>query len=79
LKDSGLVQQIASASRKGSPKLAMAGDEVGFNGHLAFIRGLGEEEIALAMEGGQCERNALLRRGGLGRSRLAKTPHRTRR
>ena len=79
LRDSGLVQQVASTSRKGSPRLAMAGDELGFNGHLAFIRGLGEEEIALAMEGGQCERDALVRRSDSGHSRLAKTPHRTRR
>ena len=38
------------------------GSFVGFNGHLAFIRGLGEEEIALAREGGACERAALRRR-----------------
>jgi len=38
------------------------GSFVGFNGHLAFIRGLGEEEIALAREGGACERAALHRR-----------------
>jgi len=38
------------------------GSFVGFNGHLAFIRGLGEEEIALAREGGSCERAALKRR-----------------
>ena len=49
---------------------SLSGDS---NRHLAFIRGLGEEEIALAMEGGQCERNALVRRAssetGIGRSR----------
>jgi hypothetical protein len=39
-----------------------AGSFIGFNGHLAFIRGLGEEEIALAREGGACERAALRRR-----------------
>jgi hypothetical protein len=39
-----------------------AGSFVGFNGHLAFIRGLGEEEIALAREGGASERAALRRR-----------------
>jgi hypothetical protein len=49
------------------------GSFVGFNGHLAFIRGLdlqgdafiqglGEEEVALAREGGACERAALRRR-----------------
>jgi hypothetical protein len=39
-----------------------SGSFVGFNGHLAFIRGLGEEEVALALEGGACERAALSRR-----------------
>jgi hypothetical protein len=46
------------------PEAPMAGDESssGYNSHLAFIRGLGEEEIALAREGGACERAALRRR-----------------
>ena len=37
-------------------------DDAGFNGHLAYIRGIGEEELALAREGGASERAALLRR-----------------
>jgi len=49
LAPTGLVQQIAATSKKGKPRLAMAG-------------GLGEEEITLAMEGGACERAALRRR-----------------
>jgi hypothetical protein len=38
-------------------------DEIlGYNGHLAFTGDLGEEEVALAREGGACERAALRRR-----------------
>jgi hypothetical protein len=62
LKESGLVQQIAASSKKTTPKLAVAGTSIGFNSHWNYIHGLGEEEIALAMEGGQCERDALVRR-----------------
>lgn len=36
--------------------------EVGFNGHQAYMKGIGEEELALAREGGACERAALRRR-----------------
>lgn len=61
LRDSGLVQKIASTSRK-NEKLVMAGANVGYNSHWAYIRGVGEEEIALAREGGACERAALRRR-----------------
>lgn len=41
---------------------SLQGEEVGFNGHLTYIQGIGEEEIALAREGGACERAALRRR-----------------
>jgi len=37
-------------------------DPMGENSHWSFVRGLGEEEIALAREGGACERAALRRR-----------------
>jgi hypothetical protein len=39
-----------------------SGAFVGYNSHLNFIKGLGEEEVALAREGGACERAALRRR-----------------
>lgn len=60
LRESGLVQRIAATSRRGE-KLVLAGD-VGYNSHWAYIRGIGEEELALAREGGACERAALRRR-----------------
>ena len=63
LQESGLVQQIAAASKKAAPRLTMAGNtESGYNGHLAYIKGLGEEAVALAFDGGSAERASLLRR-----------------
>jgi len=49
-----------------APPVDVYQGDMGYNGHLAFIRGLGEEEIALAREGGASERAALRRRFNLG-------------
>lgn len=49
-------------ARRHARRSGAQGASVGYNRHWAYIHGLGEEEIALAREGGKCERSALRRR-----------------
>ncbi len=67
LKESGLVQQIATTSKTAASKLVMAGDDdPNFDDSRQFIRGLGEEERELATQAGSSEHAAILRRYDMG-------------